>query len=220
MRVAPEHASVSVVGDGVRLKKEKGYFVLEIPASKASRFKLLLAKGGMKEFAAISAASAKPEDLALYTKGAAAQYPQTLLTRIDRGGQEGVFQVDRMALPYQSPWKNQMRMSGIDFLDSGKKALLCATDGDVWQVDGLMEASGTLSWKRIASGLFQPLGIKVVDGQIYVTCRDQLVRLHDLNGDGETDFYESFNSDHQVTDHFHEFAMGLQTDKEGNFYYA
>ena len=51
-------------------------------------------------------------------------------------------------------------------------------------------------------------------------CRDQLVILHDLNGDGETDFYENFNNDHQVTDHFHEFAMGLQTDADGNFYYA
>ena len=39
--------------------------------------------------------------------------------------------------------------------------------------------------------------------------------LHDLNGDGETDFYECFNSDHQVTEHFHEFAMGLQTDAAG-----
>ena len=41
-----------------------------------------------------------------------------------------------------------------------------------------------------------------------------------MNGDGETDFYENFNSDHQVTEHFHEFAMDLQTDAEGNFYYA
>ena len=46
------------------------------------------------------------------------------------------------------------------------------------------------------------------------------MKLHDLNGDGETDFYECFNSDHQVTEHFHEFAMGLQTDPDGNFYYA
>ena len=44
--------------------------------------------------------------------------------------------------------------------------------------------------------------------------------MHDLNGDGETDFYECFNTDHQVTKHFHEFAMGLQTDADGNFYYA
>jgi hypothetical protein len=44
--------------------------------------------------------------------------------------------------------------------------------------------------------------------------------LHDTNGDRETDYIENFNSDHQVTEHFHEFAMGLQADAEGNFYYA
>jgi methionine-R-sulfoxide reductase len=53
-----------------------------------------------------------------------------------------------------------------------------------------------------------------------VTCRDQLVSLGDLNGDGEMDDYRCFNSDHQVTEHFHEFAMGLQRDEDGNFYYA
>jgi hypothetical protein len=77
-----------------------------------------------------------------------------------------------------------------------------------------------MTWRRIASGLFQPLGLKVVDGQIYVGCRDAIVRLHDCNGDGEIDYYESFNSDHQVTEHFHEFAMDLQTDAAGNFYYC
>ena len=63
-------------------------------------------------------------------------------------------------------------------------------------------------------------GLKIVKGRILVTCRDQIVLLNDLNGDGETDFYESFNSDAQVTNHFHEFAMGLQADEEGNLYYA
>src|SRR2546422_8347969 len=57
-------------------------------------------------------------------------------------------------------------------------------------------------------------------GRSYVTCRDQIALLRDLNGDGEIDFYENFNNDNQVTEHFHEFAMGLQTDREGNFYYA
>ena len=77
-----------------------------------------------------------------------------------------------------------------------------------------------LVWQRIASGLFQPLGLKIVAGRIHLTCRDQLTVLHDLNGDGETDYYECLNNDHQVTEHFHEFAMGLQTDAAGNFYYA
>src|SRR5258706_14229350 len=75
-------------------------------------------------------------------------------------------------------------------------------------------------WQRIATGLYQPLGLRIVGGTIYVLCRDQLVRLHDLNGDGEIDYYECFNNDQQVTEHFHEFAMGLQTDSAGNFYYA
>ena len=75
-------------------------------------------------------------------------------------------------------------------------------------------------WRRFASGLFQPLGLRIVDGVVYVSCRDQIVALRDLNRDGEADFYENVNSDHQVTDHFHEFAMDLQTDAEGNFYYA
>lgn len=81
-------------------------------------------------------------------------------------------------------------------------------------------AAVQLAWRRIATGLFQPLGLKIQNDCVYVACRDQIVRLHDLNGDGETDWYECFNNDHQVTEHFHEFAMGLQADAEGNFYYA
>jgi hypothetical protein len=72
----------------------------------------------------------------------------------------------------------------------------------------------------MVSGLYQPLGLKIVDDMIYLTCRDQLAALHDFNADDEIDFVECFNNDHQVTEHFHEFAMGLQTDQEGNFYYA
>ena len=39
----------------------------------------------------------------------------------------------------------------------------------------------TITWRRFAYGLFQPLGVKVVGGKIFVICRDQLVALHDLN---------------------------------------
>ena len=136
------------------------------------------------------------------------------------GRDDGAFAVDVLTQPESNPWLCQMRLTGLDFLPGGNQAVLCTWDGDVWQVDGIDDRPGVLSWRRIASGLFQPLGIKVVDGQIYVACRDQIAILHDSNGDGETDFYENFNSDHQVTEHFHEFAMGLQTDAAGNFYYA
>ncbi len=114
-----------------------------------------------------------------------------------------------------------MRPGGFDFTPDGKAAIVVTWNGDVWRVDGVMAAApAPLRWRRIASGLFQPLGVKFRGDELFITCRDQLVRLRDLNGDGETDFIESFNNDHQVTEHFHEFAMGLQTDAAGNFYYA
>jgi hypothetical protein len=113
-----------------------------------------------------------------------------------------------------------MRLSGFDFSADGRSAAVCTWDGDVWLVSGIDHPAQGLAWRRIASGLFQPLGLKIFAGSIFVGCRDQIVRLQDLNGDGEVDFYENFNNDHQVTEHFHEFAMGLQADAEGNFYYA
>ena len=114
-----------------------------------------------------------------------------------------------------------MRLGGFDFFpDNPDRAAVCTWMGDVWLVDGVAGDLEELQWRRICSGLFQPLGLKIVDGDIYVTCRDQIARLHDLNGDEEIDYIESFNNDHQVTEHFHEFAMGLQTDDKGNFYYA
>jgi cytochrome c5 len=220
MRIAPTGTSVAMVGEGAVLKDQGGFTVLEISPSQSVKIKLLMAKQGMKGLQLYSKTSSQPEDLNPMIKGGPARYPQKLTTEVQKGAQNGPFQVDILNPPFDSPWKNQFRLSGLDFFKDPNKGVICSTDGDVWLVEGFTKNSGKLTWQRIASGLFQPLGIKVVNEEIYVTCRDQLVRLHDYNGDRETDFYESFNNDHQVTDHFHEFAMGLQTDEDGNFYYA
>lgn len=219
-RVAQAGTNVAVVGKGASLKEEAGYIVLQISGSEKTTIKLFMARAGSKSLTDFVAHSPKPESLERYTKGGKQHYPQTLYTTIIRGKNDGLFAVDQLSPPYENPWKSRMKLSGIDFMKNPNVAVLCTTDGDVWKVTGLTDPGGRLRWQRIGSGLFQPLGIKVLNEKIYVTCRDQLVLLRDLNGDGETDFYESFNHDHQVTDHFHEFAMGLQADKEGNLYYA
>ncbi len=159
-------------------------------------------------------------DLAELTRGGPSHWPEVMKTAIKPGRNDGPFAVDTFELPENNPWLCQLRLTGFDFLEGGRQAAVCTWDGDVWLVSGIDAPSGEIAWKRIASGLFQPLGLKVRDGKIFVGCRDQIVVLRDTNGDGETDFYENFNSDHQVTEHFHEFAMGLQTDAAGNFYYA
>jgi len=157
-------------------------------------------------------------DLEPLTHGGPARWPQVLETTQAIGSSTGPFASDVMTAPDSNPWLAQLRFTGLDFLPEGNMAA-CTWDGDVWLIEGI-DKSDKLRWQRIATGLFQPLGLKIVNGKIHLTCRDQLCVLHDLNGDREIDFYECLNNDHQVTEHFHEFAMGLQTDAKGNFYYA
>ncbi|MFM9966249.1 MAG: DUF6797 domain-containing protein [Planctomycetaceae bacterium] len=98
-------------------------------------------------------------------------------------------------------------------------AALCTLHGDVWLISGIDDKLEKLNWKRFATGLFQPLGLKIVKNEIYVVGRDQITRLHDLNGDGEADWYENFNNDGQVTANGHEYVTCLETDSQGWFYY-
>jgi hypothetical protein len=160
-------------------------------------------------------------DLSLLTNGGEAQWAQTVETQMVRGNEGAPFVVDDFPLPHGNPFESWMRPGGFDFTPDGKGAVVAMWNGDVWRVDGLMDPGlATLRWRRIASGLFQPLGVKFRGSELFVLCRDQLAKLVDLNGDGETDFIECFNDDAQVTEHFHEFAMGLQTGVDGSFYYA
>ena len=56
---------------------------------------------------------------------------------------------------------------------------------------------------------------------VYVRGRDRITRLHDLNDDGEADFYENFYSDeNEIGASYHAFIYDLQTDREGNFYFS
>jgi hypothetical protein len=166
--------------------------------------------------------------LSEWTHGGPKRWPEVLTAEATLGPSDGPFAVDVLKRPTDNPWFCRMRLTGHDFTADGDSVYVSAWDGSIWLVSGLLQLAQvpeeggkmTLTWRRVASGLFQPLGLKIVDGKIFVTCRDQICALHDLNGDGEFDYFESFNNDHQVTDHFHEFAMGLQADDEGNLYYA
>lgn len=223
LRLAATNGAVSAVGDGVAVREEGGFWVARIPAAATP----LRARFGVARLDPASLRSLMPressEDPALLTRGGEALWDETVVTRAIVGANDGPFASDHLTVPDASanPWESWMRLGGFDFFPDGKRAAVCTWMGDVWIVDGLdAEPLDLLRWRRVATGLFQPLGLLIVDGVIHVTCRDQIARLHDLNGDGEVDRVECFNNDHQVTEHFHEFAMGLQRDAAGNFYYA
>ena len=219
LRVAPSSAEVRLSGSG-KLEKSDGFHILRVPAGASHRIKLFLSKTSSSELEQVVQQSEAANDLTRFTKGGPSHDPQVLSSPIIPGKTGDAYEVDVFTLPQVNPWNSRMRPTGIDFLPGGEEAVVCTIDGEVFHLKGITKEKGIVEWRRIATGLFQPLGIKYHEGDIYVSCRDQIAVLRDLNGDGETDFYESFNSDHQVTEHFHEFAMGLQTDEEGNFYYA
>ncbi len=220
----PPRVAAARIGGGAWSAGEDGALQLKVEAgSEPLAVKLLFAPvpGGLEDFAARAAASPPPEDVAALTRGGPSRWKEVQTTEAPLAGPEdGPYAVESIPLPSKNPWRSWMRPGGFDFFADGRRAAVCTWSGDVWIVDGLGRDPGRLEWRRIAAGLFQPLGLRIVDGAIHVCGRDQITRLEDLDGDGEADFYRNFNNDHQVTPHFHEFAMDLQTDLEGNFYYA
>ena len=128
--------------------------------------------------------------------------------------------VDTLTVPENNPYNSWIRCSGLDFFSDTSRAAVCSVSGDVWVLSNIDDKLDRVTWKRYATGLFQPLGLKIVDDKVYVLGRDQITRLHDLNNDGEADFYENFNNDIAAFQDYHEFALDLQTDSLGNFYFA
>ncbi|MFO1064189.1 MAG: DUF6797 domain-containing protein [Pirellulales bacterium] len=222
LRAAPETNAVAVIGDPrITTSAEQGFQLIKIPAAVTpTRFKVLLSKSNRDELESFAKKQPAPQPLAPLTQGGPKRWSEQLRTQVRLSQDSGAFAADVFELPERNPWNCLMRLTGFDFYPDNKRMAVCTWDGDVWEVAGIDAPEQGLTWRRIASGLFQPLGLKFRDGEMFVCCRDQIARLHDLNSDGEIDFYECFNNDHQVTEHFHEFAMGLQTDAEGNFYYA
>ena len=218
LRVAPEGVQVRLAGAG-RLRRTDGFWVAELPGQAKTR--VFICRGDEVALEAAVRSDTSSLDLDRFIHGGPPRWGQELITKVKPGRTNGAFAADALSLPEDNPWHSWMRPGGFDFLPDGHSAMLCTWNGDVWRVDGLTANSpAPLRWRRVVAGLFQPLGVKVRGGDTFVCCRDQIACLRDLNGDGEIDFIENFNNDHQVTEHFHEFAMGLQTDATGNFYYA
>lgn len=127
--------------------------------------------------------------------------------------------VDTLTLPYDNPFHALFFASGIDFGAPGE-AFICTIHGDVWRVTGIDASLKELKWQRYATGLFQPLGLKVRDGKVLVLGRDRITRLHDLNQDGEADFYESWTDSMATSTGGHDYVTCLEADAVGNLYYT
>lgn len=151
-------------------------------------------------------------------KGGPAQWPQIVETR-GATGTGKPYAVDTLTLPHDNPWQSLLYLGGHDFFSNGDIAV-CTMQGDVWRVSGVDADLAHLRWKRMASGLHQPLGLVILDDTVCVLGRDQITRLHDLNGDGEADQYECLANGYITSAGGHDFICGLERDAQGRFYFA
>jgi len=233
MVVADEIEDFQIAADGKSAKSANGLEVvvsaggkLLTDSSKASRLLVEIAADKSEIITQLGFARnaipilGKVPDFKKLTSGGPGIWQEIITTAgVVSDKKDSSYVTDVATLPEKNPWGANLRFGGFDFID-GDSAALSSWNGDVWIVRGLEGDWKELKWQRIASGLFEPLGVKVVDGQIYVNGRDQITKLIDLNGDGETDYFKVFNRDVYITKNFHEFAFDLQTDKAGNFYFS
>ena len=111
------------------------------------------------------------------------------------------------------------KVGGIDFLDDGRMVVSTWDPaGSIYIIDG--HATGDpsqMTAKTIAKGLAEPLGLKVVDNEIYVLQKQELTKLIDHNGDDLIDEYQTVSNNWLTSGNFHEFAFGLEY-LDGYFY--
>ncbi len=215
--------AVATTGDpGAELQWDGSVLQLQIAATKSVlRLKVFIAccaSEALPKFAALVKNSSSPKKLAALARPGATRW-QPITTRGQRGFGSDAYVIDTLTIPYDNPWKALFFTSGVDFLPNGDGAV-CTIHGDVWLVGGIDDTLQKLTWRRFATGLFQPLGLRVRDGKIYVLGRDQITVLHDENGDGEADFYENFCNQIQTSTGGHDYVTSLDTDTNGNFYYV
>ena len=153
------------------------------------------------------------------TRGGPMRWPQTLEVRGKPGEAINGYALDTIPVPFENPWNAWIRTSALDFFSDGR-AVVTTHGGDVYIVSGIDNPLERVVWKRYVAGLFEPFGVRVVNNVIYVTCRDGIKRLHDINADGEADFIEAFWIDDDVSCSFHAYNFDLQTDSQGNFFFA
>lgn len=155
----------------------------------------------------------------LVVSGNAGQVGPPVITHGSLGTGDGPYVVDTLTLPYENYWNALLYTSGLDFFANGDIAV-CTSHGDVWRVSGVDDHLHQLTWRRMASGLANLLGLRIVDDTVFVIGLHGLIRLHDFDRDGAADFYENFNADWDVSQTHHRFTTDLQTDAAGNFYFV
>lgn len=216
--------AVGIVGareDIALVVKDNRYLTVELaPGADGATFTLALWKGIVNRTAAFEELLKEAKvDFPDYHKGSSSRWKEKVLTKGKLSPDTAAYVVDDLTLPIPNPWNRNVRLVDISFFD-GDMAAGVTFEGDVWIIEGINNSLNKLVWKRFASGLYEPQSIEVVEGQIYVFGKEGIVRFHDVNKDGEADYYENFSNIMAQSIETREWASDMVAAPEGGFYVA
>ncbi len=117
------------------------------------------------------------------------------------------------------PGTFQPKVTGMDWLPDGRLVICTwggndqsgtSQAGEVYILGGTggTGGPGSVTTKKIAGNLKEPMGLKVVDSVVYVSEKQRLTQLLDTNGDEVADQYNTVAT-WPWGQNFHEFAFGL-----------
>ena len=149
----------------------------------------------------------------------AARWPQILTTRGLLSPAHDSYVVDNVSLPFENPWRRNVRLADIAFFRDGRAAAV-TFDGDVWMISRLSGELNDVTWRRFASGLHEPLGLCIRDEEIFVFDRNGIWNLRDTDGNGEADVHELFSNAFTQTAETREYAHGIKLAPDGSFIIA
>lgn len=189
----------SLNGEGLPM-----HFTLS-PSSLAERLLATLSDEGEWHEAKSDAPDNSWHDTILTTKATLSQKPDAYV-------------IDDIPLPVPNPWKRNVRLADIAFLNDQGDAAGVTFDGDVWLISGLKGDLEAVTWKRFASGLHEPMSIVSRNGEILVFDRNGIWKLVDSNGDKECDRYEMFCNLFAQTAETREFPNSMKLGPKGELY--
>ena len=213
----------------VEAHKQPLYIVLSTGEHEDSKF-ICRGKGTIKAInkhvICLVPASNKPEEISIVfpvtgnpskpSQPKAKRWQKKVRLPLPESEKGNALNFEPIPLPLENPYKRGVRAAGIDFFKDGRVALV-TFDGDVWIGDGLRPGSKEIQWSRFASGLHEPLGLRLREEEIFVFDRNGLWRLQDRNGNGEADYHELHCSQIDQTAETREFASALEVEKDGGF---
>jgi len=118
---------------------------------------------------------------------------------------------------FDTPKETALEVSSIELLP-GNKLALGTRRGEIWTVSGAEGDPAKVEYKLFASGQHEIMGLAWKDGSLYETCRYEVARLKDEDGDGRADTFATVTDKWGVSGDSHEYAFGTRFDKNGDLW--